>query len=1245
MSYNRSLSGGGGVGYNNTQYYDEYHHNHNDPHSNEQHYESSSSSSMTIDEMRSLHHTALSQAESKRTELRLVLASRYRELVGSSDEVIHMHDRADELHNLVVVLPTLVECVVDAAEGVNNNECSVGKEEGEGSSRKLFTNEIGADQNQTSTFTPNENVVGGDKSTTSIIANVDKVRDQLSKLPRTIHCCLDANNVHGAAASLIELFDIISSSQQQQFNNSNNEKKRGDPYPLATALSNSSSWKEEGGTSSSSILPTNPLLNVQMKMIYLHVQTLPSKTVKLARKILLQSAFSSSSSGGGGAQTTAAALSALDLLDITRWQQQQQQSQIPSSPSRRGSDTSTSTTRATKLIDLYYESKATLLNKLLNKLTLPTGTTTTATSTTGPSASTSLDATSVTNRAEVILSKIVLILQYDVILYPYQIFVLRKFGSNNNDDECEKIMSTLPTFDGDILKSKASNFLAAHLPLIRTKVKSVLMIIAGTTASKLGQIRQTLYDKTDGIECRNMLDNTSGGGVCTWDEAVGNMVDVRVVSHGTTRSSSSAAIGDGGSEQGGTGSSSSMNGGTSTTTTSKTTARRFSLWGALFSNTFSSLVHSLLTTSFHSVHVRVVSTLRTSLARAPPFNYMLPHEAHRNALRIACDLDVSLRKVSDDAHELLVHAEEREESERRLRQSLYVQTCEIMGRLLNELRRMLVVVGGDKKKEEEDATKVFIVGRLCHLLKFRLKSLPTLLDPKSSPAVMLASGLGANIHNVGGKSHSSGMITLMELSSSFDLADDDDDGLISFDEAMEAMESAFSGTHFHGAEMVRDTLLLTASSHSGSGGVVVGGDGSTTSGGVVSNGSSGTYASSSNMHTKSTPQNVTLSELALLSARGLRHAPSGRESALGTVQSSLDDIVNRCFKDWARAALSPPLDSFTRTLRESMGVASTVSDMEWRRLHGLIEKEDDALLKEVCESEGDTDRVLNDNSSNSVGEVSPHVVSYLLAVAGVLNRSVCPADSLPPVPSLEYAEALGISCTETEIPNMMVTIRGSLLGEALNSMSHSLKQGILSTPDDEDGVTDDEILKKCAPSSLIQLSMDVKFIHKCFFERNQHGFLMSSDAVNDSREIMDSLSERLIASVGNTLRDGSPINSAISERHAQVFNSCDLFLSSLFGEDPDDKFSSSNGAATNGVSSSSALLSSSQSFMLNPLPSSRRFVLLPIQAEKSLTELQLRGKYGKKSQEDKTSSKDGTSSGNALGSGFGFLSSMLTKTR
>ncbi|KAK1749000.1 proteasome subunit beta type-5 [Skeletonema marinoi] len=533
--------------------------------------------SMTIDEMRILHRTALAEAESKRTELRLVLASRYRELVGSSDEVISMKERAEELNALVVALPELVERVVQSADA---------------------------------------------------------------------------------------------------------------------------------------------------------------------------------SDAGGSTETLT---------------------------------TDESPSKSTKLIDLYYESKAQLLNKLLNRLTLPTSVS-------------AADATSVANAAEFILSKIVLILQYDVILHPYQIFVQRNFpvtnGSENDATEEMKainnkivndIMSSMPRFDSDLLKSKASRFLAAHLPLIRTKVKSVLMIIAGTTASKLGQIRQSLYDKTDGIECMNALDSS---GVCSWDEAVSGMVDIRVVSHGTSFApavdSGKLSIGDNQGVVASNGHNGQQLG----------SSRRFSLWGALFSNTFSSLVHSLLTTSFHSVHARVVSTLRTSLARAPPFEYMLPHEAHRNALRIATDLDASLRKVSDDAHELLVHAEEREESERRLRQSLYVQTCEIMGRLLNELRRMLLV-----KQKEEDAIKELIVGRLCHLLKFRLASLPNLLDPKSSPAVL--AGLG------GGKS--TGMISLMELSSSFDLADDDDDGLISIEEAMEAMESAFSGTHFDGAEMVRDTLLLSTS--------------------------------------------------------------------------------------------------------------------------------------------------------------------------------------------------------------------------------------------------------------------------------------------------------------------------------------------------------------------------------------------------------------------------------------------------
>jgi len=973
---------------------------------------------------------------------------------------------------------------------------------------------------------------------------------------------LDEKNVHGAAAALISLFEVIAS--------------RSKSYPLANLLSGSKQIPDN--------ITNSPLLETQMRMVYLHVQTLPTRVQKLARRVLLQSAAKH-----GGARGTAAALSALDLLDLG--------SQKNAAPSSGPSPYAAS--RSTKLIDLYYESKAQLLNKLLNRLTLPTSVS-------------AADATSVTNAAEFILSKIVLILQYDVILHPYQIFVQRNFPVTdaNESDATEEtktmdkkivdeIMSTMPRFDSDLLKSKASRFLAAHLPLIRTKVKSVLMIIAGTTASKLGQIRQSLYDKTDGVECMNALDSS---GIYTWDEAVSGMVDIRVVSHGTSFApAADSGKGTIGGDQG-IAASNGHNG-------QQGSSRRFSLWGALFSNTFSSLVHSLLTTSFHSVHARVVSTLRTSLARAPPFEYMLPHEAHRNALRIATDLDASLRKVSDDAHELLVHAEEREESERRLRQSLYVQTCEIMGRLLNELRRMLLV-----KQKEEDAIKELIVGRLCHLLKFRLSSLPNLLDPKSSPAVL--AGLG------GGKS--TGMISLMELSSSFDLADDDDDGLISIEEAMEAMESAFSGTHFHGAEMVRDTLLLSTSQS---------GAGDTASDVTKTNGS---FAP--NKHS-SAPQNVTLSELALLSAKGLRHDASGPQSALGTVQSSLDEIVTRCFKGWARAALSPPLKSFRTKLRESVEVSSTVSDIEWRRLNGLIEKEDDDLLKEIHDSTTINDG-LTQRQKIVLGHVSPHFLSYLLAVAAVLNRSICPADSLPPVPSVDYAKALGICFSEEEeTVNMMVTIRGSLLGEALLSLSQSLKEEICDSCGDAD---ESEILKKCSPSSLIQLLMDVRFVNRCFFERNQNGFLSTSDFIDDSRGFMTLLSQRLSDSVKAAVEDGLSIDRAISERHSQVFVSCGLFLSSIFGEDDHDEHTLID-SVSNGVGGTSLLLSSS--LVTNPLSSSRRFTLLPIQAEKSLTELQLRGRYGKKVREEKENNKD-VSSGNALGSGFGFLSSMLsTKTR
>ena len=1018
--------------------------------------------SMTIDEMRHLHQRALSDAEAKRTELRLVLASRYRELVGSSDEVLRMRERAQELHQLVHALPTLMAKLIQ--------------------SKALPLDPKGDQEEKTD-------------------LSVDELRRDLARLPRIIHRALDRHDVHTAATSLIKLFGVIVTQTNA--------------YKLANALAKVTP-----------VVRPNPLdskVLAQIKMTFLHVQTIPAKTVRLAKKILLRAAAQNDDSALG-AHLSAAALSSLDMLNVQK-----------------------PVDRAVPLLDLYFDSKAKLLQTLLGQL---------ATHPSTPKENKAVVDTVGTEKAEQILSQIVSILQHDIILHPFQIFVKRSFLGAPADT----IMKEMPSFDTDIVKSKASHFLAAHLPLIRTKVKSVLVTIAGTTASALGQIRQSLYDKTDGIECIQRLDNN---GICTWEEAVNAMVDVRIV----------------------------LNQGGPSLPDPKMTFRKFSLWSALFSNTFSSLVHSLLTTSFHSVHVRVVSTLRTSLANAPPFSAMLPHEAYRNTLKIATDLDAALLKVSEDAHELLVHAEERAESERRLRQSLYVQTCEIMGRLVCELRRMLLHKGGS-----DDATKEFLVGRLCHLLKFRLTALPTLLNPQHSPAVLQGA--------------SGGMITLLELESAFDLADDNEDGLITFEEAMEAVDSAFSGTPFHGGEMIRETLLLTKSEESTP----------STPGGP-----------------NAAPSNVTLHELVLLSARGLRHEADGPKSALGTIQSSLNDIIESCLTGWAQVALTSATDGFSSGCVDFVTVASNTTELEWQRAYSVTDSEPLPDIKDYLER--DDSEIQPVARPAVVGSVSPYVVGFMVSIAHVLNRSICPSDSLPPVPSAEYAAKLGLDIGGLQ--SMMETIRLALLKQALLSSSQVVEEHIVATGDGSNS----KGLTGAAVSALVQLRLDVGFIQYCLFKRNEYGFEWRSDkgeaeekSVRSSRKVIDkavSVSDKLLRSAYR----GSiqALTSSMQGKHHHVMEVSELFLNALLGGESSSSSSSTPSFGDLDVGTSS----SAGPQVLNPLASSRRFGLLPIQSDRSLAELQRRGKFGKDKDEDQR--RQDTSAGGVMSSGLGFFSSMLKK--
>ena len=1155
-------------------------------------YATSLSKSMTIHEMRDLNRRATQDAEAKKTELRLVLASRYRELVGSSDEVLHMQARAKELDELVRALPGLAQRLAACAELQSSGAGGACALEGESA-----TPEAAA-------AAPEEEKTGD----TCTGDEVSAVRRSLASLPRHIHRSLDRSDVHGAASGLIELFNLIAA-------------RTGD-YPLAAALATT--------TRADAARPAalDPLLQSQMKMIYLHVQTLPDRTVRQSRRLLHRAAGSHPAGPAVGAAMTASALSALDLLDPHR-------------------SATSAERRAARLLDVYYDAKARLIRGLLDRL----GRTEEAAAAAdgggggaggGAGSGATTSATS-DETADDVLGRIVNILQNDILLHPYQIFVLRRFQVTEDGQpspEEEAVMATLPAFDSAVLRIKASNFLATHLPLIRNRAKAVLMNIAGTTAARLGNIRQSLYDKTDGAECRRLLD---GNGLCRWDDAVNSIVDFQTVSsHGTQLFSPEK----GGTARGGGGPiGTSARRSLRQSQDSSVSDRRFSLWSALFSATFSSLVHSILTSSFHSVHTRVIGTLRSSLAAAPPLRSILPHEAHRNALRIATDLDLALIKVSDDAHELLVHAEEREESEQRLRQSLYVQTCEIMGRLLNELRRMLDNNAQSKMADgcgaEEDATTELIVGRLCHLLKFRLSCLPTLLDSSSSPAVMAAA--------VGQKS---GMISLAELRSSFEIADDDDDGLISVEEAEEAAESAFSGTTFKGAEMVKDTLLLSASSSATSS--VLGGVGGGGGGGGINDGTKLPFT-----------RNVTLSELVLLSARGLRHDKSGPKSALGSIQRSLDDIVSICFAKWSRVILSPSLTDFTTVFDRRMVTATTASDKEWRRLNDLLKDGEEAEYRTAIKSKPFEEHPdLNRPPAIMIGNVSAHITAFLLSVASALNQNVCPSDSLPPVPSTDHAQLMGIALpggggSDNSIPNMMQIIRGALLEEAVTSITTSLiamtkgndasEEGTISN----DGAASKPPLMRCSTSALLQLQLDVTFIAHFFFDRNRSGFAVSPSGVPLSVEMEEGSQnaltqlEQLAGDISShfdrsVVRDPSALRKTMREKHLQTLRSCDLFLSALFGEGESASLSMSALAGAAALSGGGATSSDEQTLLLNPMPSSRRFMLLPIQAERSLDELRLRSKYGKE-KEAAAEAEAASAPSSAVTSGFGFFSSMLKK--
>ena len=675
-----------------------------------------------IEEMRRQHRLALSEAEAKQTELRLVLASRYRELVGSSDEVLVLQQKAQYLSENLDPIPTLMTQLYQTS--LNNST--------------------------TTTTTTDEECKTNDTTTTTTTTT------SVFGLTKKLFHVLQEGNVLDAAVTLKQLFTQLAQVLPQ------------DSYPLVHLLAENVPTNNNNNNSTAA---------VTMKFLYLHVETIPARILRLAKHVLQKS---------NHVQEVQNALEAMKLL--------------------------CKSTTNVELLEHYTETKVKRLTSLLSELT------------------------SSEEENEVVLNQIVQLVQYEIIYIPYIVF-------------CHS--NQLPV---DQVNVVVSNALATTLPLIRTRADEVLAAIAGTTASRLGHVRQSLFDTTEGQERREEILASTPYKI-SLDTAIEALVDTKPY-HGN-----------------------------------------FSLWSVLFSNTFSSLVHSLLTTSFQILHTDVVEMCTSTLRYAPSFP--LSHEAHTHTYHISQKLEQSFTTVSEEAHALLIHHQELQDSTRKLHQSLLIQTCQVMGRLLQQLRLFAGVAGN----------KDYILGRLCYLLQHQLPSVEQLL---STPV------------------DAKHKITMEQVQSAFEMANDDNSGLLSMQDAMEAMEAAFSGSPHQILRGEQDS------------------------------------------------NNVTFEELALLNARGILL----KDPHTTLIRTSLSKLMMSCLTHWFTTLLKPPTSTLQQCIKESIQTSQQVINAEWTRLHS---GNNDELQDEISQ-------FLEEESSVKLPRASPHLLQYIMQLVSIYNHSICPAD-------------------------------------------------------------------------------------------------------------------------------------------------------------------------------------------------------------------------------------------------------------
>ena len=341
---------------------------------------------------------------------------------------------------------------------------------------------------------------------------------------------------------------------------------------------------------------------------------------------------------------------------------------------------------------------------------------------------------------------------------------------------------------------------------------------------------------------------------------------------------------------------------------------------------------------------------------------------------------------------------------------------------------------------------------------------------------------------------------------------------------------------------------------------------------------------------------ISFEELCLFSACGLslntNEAPS---TARNIVSSSLSQLFERSLEGWTEYSVLPRKEELKKSFLNSLQKNPIKTNSE-------EQTESDVYIPE---------------------RVSGYILTFVLGVSGDLLRSLCPAD---------------LHTRTTTMISLLHLSKQILISKSLKAVTDIFEVELLADGE----VLRESLQEENKESILIQMWFDLKFVITCYGSQKFEKILPDKSmerlnkVLNRIESAVDPVTlELVISSMPTGVFD---IDSGVVEN----LRSSALYVEALLGNvdslsSKKKEQGSSSGKDHTMESSDSTILP-----LLSPKPSTRRFVLLPIQAEVPTLHSSPKSLAAPRYSDDINSAVGKNSGLNPLSKkSFGFLSSML----